>query len=62
MSGVAGPYMRKVREATTRWADGSYPVGDAELEAMLRGSRPKVIAGVGVLGLLVILYLMVYKP
>ena len=33
-----------------------------ELEAMLRGSRPKVIAGVGVLGLLVILYLMVYKP
>ena len=62
MSGIAGPYMRKVREATTRWANGSYPVGDAELEAMLRGSRPKVIAGIGVVGLFAILYLMVVKP
>jgi hypothetical protein len=62
MSGLAGPYMRAVRDATTRWADGSYPVPDAELEAMLRGSRPKVIAAIGVVGLLAILYLMVYKP
>jgi hypothetical protein len=62
MSALAGPYMRKVREATTRWADGSYPVSDADLEAMLRGARPKVIAAIGVLGLGAILYLMVYKP
>jgi hypothetical protein len=62
MSGLAGPHMRKVREATTRWADGSYPVSDADLEAMLRGPRPRVIAGIGVVGLLAILYLMVVKP
>jgi hypothetical protein len=62
MSGIASPYMRKVREATTRWADGSYPVSDTDLEAMLRGARPKVIAAVGVIGLGAILYLMVYKP
>jgi hypothetical protein len=62
MSGLAGPYMRKVREATTRWADGTYPVSDADLEALLRGPRPKIIAGVGVVGLFAILYLMVFKP
>jgi hypothetical protein len=62
MSGIAGPYMRRVREATTRWADGTYPVPDAELEAMLRGSTPKLIAAIGVVGLFAILYLMVYKP
>jgi hypothetical protein len=62
MSGLAAPYMRSVREATTRWADGSYPVGDAELEALIRGPRPRIIAAIGVIGLLVILYLMVYKP
>jgi len=62
MSGLAGPYMRTIREATTRWADGSYPTSDADLEAMVRGSRPKVIAAIGVIGLIAILYLMVYKP
>jgi hypothetical protein len=62
MSGLAGPYMRKVREATTRWADGSYPVSDADLEALLRGSRPKIITAIGVIGLFAILYLMVFQP
>jgi hypothetical protein len=62
MSGIAGPYMRKVREGTTRWADGSYPVSDPDLEAMLRGPRPKLIAGIGVAGLLALLYLTVYRP
>jgi len=62
MSGMAGPYMRKVREATTRWADGSYPVSDADLETLLRGPTPKVIAAIGIVGLVFILYLMVYKP
>ncbi len=62
MSGMAGPYMRRVREATTRWADGTYPVSDEELERLLRGPRPKVISATGIAGLLIILYLMVFKP
>ena len=62
MSAVAGPFMKKVREGTTRWADGSYPMPDAELEALLRGPRPRVIAFIGVAGLAILLWLMVYKP
>ena len=62
MSGVAGPFMKRVREATTRWADGTYPVSDEELEHLLRGARPRLIAAIGVAGLAILLWLMVYKP
>lgn len=62
MSAMAGPFMKRVREATTRWADGTYPMPDDELEALLRGPRPKTITAIGAAGLLVILYLMVFKP
>jgi hypothetical protein len=62
MSSMAGPFMTRVREGTTRWADGSYPMPDAELEALLRGPRPRVIASIGVAGLAILLWLMVYKP
>jgi hypothetical protein len=62
MSAVAGPYMKKVRAATTRWADGSYPMPDDELEALLRGPQTKIISAVGVAGLAILLWLMVYKP
>jgi hypothetical protein len=62
MSAIAGPFMKKVRAGTTRWADGTYPMPDAELEALLRGSRPRVIAFTGVAGLAILLWLMVYKP
>jgi hypothetical protein len=62
MSAIAGPFMKKVREGTTRWADGSYTVSDDELEGLLRGSRPRVIAFIGVAGLAILLWLMVYKP
>jgi len=62
MSSLAGPFMKKVREGTTRWADGSYTLSDTELEALLRGPRPRVIAFTGVAGLAILLWLMVYKP
>jgi hypothetical protein len=62
MSSLAGPFMKKVRAGTTRWADGSYAMPDAELEALLRGPRPRVIAFIGVAGLAILLWLMVYKP
>jgi hypothetical protein len=62
MSAIAGPYMKKVRAATTRWADGSYPMSDEELEALLRGPQVRLISVVGVAGLAILLWLMVYKP
>jgi hypothetical protein len=62
MSSMAGPFMKKVRAGTTRWADGSYAMPDAELEALLRGPRPRVIALIGIAGLAILLWLMVYKP
>jgi len=62
MSSMAGPFMKKVREGTTRWADGSYTVSDEELATLLRGPRPRVIAFTGVAGLAILLWLMVYKP
>jgi len=62
MSAIAGPYMKRVRAATTRWADGSYPMSEDELEALLRGPQSKIISIVGIAGLAVLLWLMVYKP
>ena len=62
MSALAGPYMRSIREATTRWADGSYPTTDADLDALVHGPRGRVIATTGMAGLAILLWLMVYKP
>ena len=62
MSSLAGPFMKKVREGTTRWADGSYTMSDDELGSLLRGPRPRVIAFTGIAGLAILLWLMVYKP
>jgi hypothetical protein len=62
MSAMAGPYMRSIREATTRWADGTYPVSDEDLEALVEGPRGRLIAAIGVAGLAILLWLMVYKP
>jgi hypothetical protein len=54
--------MKKVRAATTRWADGSYPTSQEDLEALLRGPQVRIISIVGVAGLAILLWLMVYKP
>jgi hypothetical protein len=62
MSAIAGPFMKRVRAATTRWADGSYEISDDELEALLRGPRARIISILGVVGLAILLWLMVYKP
>lgn len=62
MSVTATPYMKRVREGCTRWADGTYTMSDEELESALDGPTTIVIAASGSLGLLVILFLMVFKP
>jgi len=62
MSVVATGFMRRVREATTQWADGSYPLDDEALKALLDGPQAALSSAIGGVGLLVILFLMVYKP
>lgn len=52
---------RRQRRADAE-APGVAPAPTAELEPLLRSSRPLLILAVGVGGLLVILWLMVYKP
>ena len=62
MSLVASPHMKRLREGCTRWADGSYTMSDEELRAALAGPATMITASTGGVGLLVILYLMVFKP
>jgi hypothetical protein len=62
MSMVAGPHMKRLREGCTRWADGTYTLSDDDLRATLDGPATMIIAASGSIGLLVILYLMVFKP
>ncbi len=62
MSILATGFMRKVREATTQWADGSYTMSDEELQALLDGPQVALSSAIGGVGLLVILFLMVVKP
>ncbi len=62
MSMTAAPYMTRLREGCTRWHDDTYPMSDEELQAQLAGPMTVIVAAYGGLGLLLILYLMVYKP
>lgn len=62
MSMVASPHMKRLREGCTRWADGSYTMSDQELDATLAGPATMITSASGSLGLLAIVYLMVFKP
>jgi hypothetical protein len=62
MSMVASPHMKRLREGCTRWADGTYTLTDAELQAVLDGPATTITVASGSAGLFVILYLMVFKP
>lgn len=62
MSMIATPHMKRLREGCTRWADGTYTMADEELEAVLAGPATMITAASGSIGLLAIVYLMVFKP
>ena len=70
MYALASPYYRRVREALgvartgRRRADAPAETLTlaADLDPLLRSSRPLLIVAVGIGGLLVILWLMVFKP
>jgi len=69
MYALASTYYRRVREAvgirtpqTPKDAPDPTPVSAEELAALVDNHRPDVIALVGIVGLLVLLWLMRFKP
>jgi plastocyanin len=59
---MARPYYRRVGFVARAMAGGSQAVTAEQFDAILASSRPRAIAGIGFVGLLLILYLMVFKP
>lgn len=62
MTAVAKPYFRRVKEACQVRPSGVPRVSDQELGEILGGPTAHVITAIGTIGLLAILYLMVFKP
>ena len=62
MSVTGTPWMKELREGCTRWHDGTFTMTDEELAAHLDGPMVPIVAGSGAAALVLILYLMVYKP
>jgi hypothetical protein len=62
MGAVGGPYYRKVKEAVLLRASGVPRKSDEELDALLSSSLPMVNAIFGFVVLVVILWLMIWKP
>ena len=59
---VARPYYRAIAEATELRPSGVPRVSDEDLAARLQSPTPTVVALLGFGGLLVILWLMIFKP
>jgi plastocyanin len=62
MFAMASPYYRRVRLVARAMAGGSQAVSDEQLDQILRARRPITVAAVGFGGLLLILYMMIFKP
>jgi uncharacterized membrane protein len=62
MSVLARPFYKRIRLVAEALASGSQAVTEEQFAAVLRSPRPLVIAGVGFAALLVILWLMMFKP
>ena len=62
MTATAKPYFAKVKEACQLRPSGVPRVSDEELGEVLRSGRAHLITAIGVIGLLAILYLMIFKP
>jgi cytochrome bd-type quinol oxidase subunit 2 len=62
MTALAKPYFRKITAACEVRPSGVPRVSDEELEQLLRSGEAHVITAIGGVGLLAILYLMLFKP
>jgi plastocyanin len=59
---IATPWVKRLRTIAAAIAEGSRAVSQEQFEAILRSRRPSVIAAIGFVGLLAILYLMMFQP
>jgi uncharacterized membrane protein len=62
MSILARPYYKRIRLVAEALASGSEAVTEDQFVSVLRSPRPLLIAAVGFAGLLVIVWLMMFKP
>lgn len=62
MTAIAAPYFRRITEACGVRPSGVPRTSDEELTALLHGPTTTLITVIGTVGLLVILYLMIFKP
>ena len=62
MTAIAAPYFRRVTEACGVRPSGVPRTSDEELTSLLRGPTTMLITVIGSVGILVILYLMIFKP
>lgn len=62
MSGLARPYFSKIKAACDVRPSGVPRISDEELSELLRSGEAHVITAIGVIGLLAILYLMLFQP
>jgi len=62
MYALARPFYRKVGLIARARAGGSQAVTDEQFDALLRSRTPDVVTLVGVLGLVALVYLMLFKP
>jgi uncharacterized membrane protein len=59
---VATPWVKRLRTVAGAMAEGSRAVDQEQFQEILRSRRPITIAAVGFVGLLAILWLMIFKP
>jgi hypothetical protein len=62
MTGLAKPYFSRIQAACEVRPSGVPRVSDEELAQLLRSGEAHVITAIGVIGLLAILYLMLFQP
>jgi uncharacterized membrane protein len=55
-------YFRKISDAVAMRPSGAPMASDEEIESLLRSGRPILLAVIGFGGILVILWLMIFKP
>jgi plastocyanin len=62
MYGMASNYYRKVRLVAGAMAEGSQAVTPEQFDGVLSQSQPVIVSVIGIVGLLAILYLMIFQP
>jgi hypothetical protein len=62
MYALAHPYYHRVRFVAGALVEGSHAVTPEQFDMLLRSRRPLAIIAIGLAGLALILYLMLFKP